>query len=69
MEADDIVAKVTESIAPAFKALMDEIAQLKANAANDAKEDKKESKEERNVFYERVNDKEGNLVGIKKVVS
>lgn len=69
IEVEDIVAKVTESIAPAFKALMDEIAQIKAASANDAKEDKGEGKEEKNVFYERVNDKAGNLVGIKKVVS
>jgi len=61
------VAKVTESIAPALKALMDQIADLKAAAANDAKEDKAEKKGGE-VFYEKVTDKDGNLLGIRKVV-
>lgn len=66
-ESDDIVTKVTESIAPALKALMDEISELKAAAAKDAKEDKTE-KVEKEVFYEKVADKDGNLLGVRKVV-
>lgn len=68
VEVEEIVAKVTESIAPAFKALMDEIVKIKAAAANDAKEDMGEGKEEKSVFYEAVKDKDGNFKGIRKVV-
>lgn len=67
-EAANIVAKVTESIAPALKALMDEIIQLKATAEKDAKDDAAEKKDEakdgRSIFYKAVKDADGNLLGI-----
>ena len=65
-EADHIVAKVTESITPALKALADEIAQLKQTAAKDAQQDQAESKPDRSVFFRSVKDKDGNLLGIEK---